>query len=166
MKNTSARAGTALVATAVSLSAALALATPASAAPAAQCSSWQREEIDTIGASNLIVQVKLCVRRTASNAITAEAETRWTGGGGGFSTGLDKFSIQVRLERNDATVKSASANYTGHMNNYPESARKLITPSHYSSVPGGWTADGVVTYDIANDGAGEKTWQLGGSPSI
>ncbi|MFF8291765.1 hypothetical protein ACF068_21385 [Streptomyces sp. NPDC016309] len=52
------------------------------------------------------------------------------------------------------------------MNNYPESARLLITPSHYSSVPAGWTADGVVTYNVANDGGGDKTWQLGGSPSI
>ena len=35
-----------------------------------------------------------------------------------------------------------------------------------SLTAGGWTADGQVVYDIADDGIGRVTWNLTGSPSI
>ncbi|MEU9333591.1 hypothetical protein AB0D49_10585 [Streptomyces sp. NPDC048290] len=137
----------------------------ASAAAASECSARQHKEFDTLGV-NLDAYITLCVYRDASNDYKATAYVSWADGGQGNSGGMEKFYVQVRVERNDTVYRTNTTNYSNVMNSAGSGSGSNSTPEYRSATTGGWTADGTVTYNIDLDGEGDKTWQLGGSPSI
>ncbi len=137
----------------------------ASAAAASKCSDVQSKSFDTLG-RNLDVKIKLCVYRDSSNRYKAKAFVNWSDGDHGNAGGMEKFYVQVRLERYDADYKTNTTNYSNLMNAYESSGYSNETGTYTSSSKGGWTADGKVTYNVDLDGEGDKTWSLTGSPSI
>ncbi|CAL9370657.1 hypothetical protein [Streptomyces sp. enrichment culture] len=152
---------TAAAATILAASGMTALATPASAAAASKCTAEQHKEIDTVLSSdNLHVWIKLCVSRDSSNRYKAEAHIRWSG-----RNAVEKFALTVNLERHDKVYKSVTHNYQQQFYFSGKSGRSS-TATYTSNTTGGWTADGVVNYDIDADGKGGMTWNLGGSGSI
>ncbi|WP_432250043.1 hypothetical protein ACRAR1_24535 [Streptomyces sanyensis] len=155
----------AAVAAGAALTGVVATPAPASAAATTKCSSTQHREVDTVG-PNLDIYVKLCVVRDASNRYHAQAVVSWKDGGGGACCGMEKVLVEVRLERRDAVQRRTSGNLQASMSGFSDGTIPLKTSTYTSSSPGGWTADGKVVYNIQNDGAGDRTWQLGGSPSI
>lgn len=137
----------------------------ASAAAASECTGEQHKTYDTIGA-DLDVYVNLCVTRTSSNDYQATVKFRWSDGGGGLSTGMDKLKVNLRLERHDADYRTGSADYAAATNAYQSGNRGFSTTTYHSTTTGGWTADGNIEWDINNDGTDGGTTPLGGSPSI
>ncbi|MFE9663543.1 hypothetical protein [Streptomyces sp. NPDC005955] len=143
----------------------VALPTTASAAAAKKCSGVQTKELDTVG-PNLDLKVELCVHRDASNRYHASVNVNWTDGGGGACCGMEKVEVQVRLERTDAVKAEKTHGYAAAINLDGSGTMGHSTAKVTNSSAGGWTADGKIVYNIQNDGAGDQTWQLGGSPSI
>ncbi|MET9439610.1 hypothetical protein [Streptomyces sp. NPDC006610] len=137
----------------------------ASAAADSDCSAKQHKDFDTLGA-NLDVYITLCVYRDSNSDYKAKAYVSWADGGQGNAGGMEKFYVQVRLERNDADYRTNTTNYSNVMNAYGSSSASNETTEYHSSTTGGWTADGTVSYNVDLDGDGDKTWALGGSPSI
>ncbi|MEU1279829.1 hypothetical protein [Streptomyces sp. NPDC005805] len=157
------------VATTVAASAALvgvmAAPTPVAAAAATKCSKTQHKEVDTVG-PNLDMYIELCVVRDSSNRYHARATVKWADGGGGACCGMEKVLVEVRLERRDVVQRKATGNLQASMSGSASGTIPIRTSTYTSSSAGGWTADGKVTYNIQSDGAGDKVWDLGGSPSI
>ncbi|ATW47671.1 hypothetical protein CGZ69_06665 [Streptomyces peucetius subsp. caesius ATCC 27952] len=143
----------------------LAVPAPASAAAATKCTNTQHKEVDTVG-PDLDMYIELCVSRDASNRYRARAMVKWSDGGGGACCGMEKVLVEVRLERRDALQRRTTGNLQASMSGFSSGTIPVETSTYTSSSAGGWTADGKVTYNIQSDGAGDKTWDLGGSPSI
>jgi len=143
----------------------VAVPSPASAAAATKCTGEQHKTYDTIGA-NLDVYVNLCVSRTSANDYQATVRFRWSDGGGGLSTGMDKLKVNLRLERNDNVHRTASADYAAATNTFQSGNRGFSTTTFHSDTTGGWTADGTIDWDINNDGMGGGTSRLQGSGEI
>ncbi|MFD4835325.1 hypothetical protein ACFWPV_36655 [Streptomyces uncialis] len=143
----------------------VALPGSASAAAAKKCTATQTKELDTVG-PNLDLKVELCVHRNASNQYWASVNVAWTDGGGGVCCGMEKVNVEVRLERNNGVLRDKTYNYAAAINLTGSGSQGHRTDYYSSSSAGGWTADGKVVHNIQNNGAGDGTWQLGGSPSI
>ncbi|MEU9285562.1 hypothetical protein AB0D57_12765 [Streptomyces sp. NPDC048275] len=154
---------TGAAATALALGGLIAMPGTASAATDAACSASQNKEFDTVG-QNYDVSIKLCVYKDG-NDYKARAYVSW--GDGGLQTGgMEKFNVQVRLEHDDADKATKTVDYSGAMNYSSSGDNYHTTDTYTSTADGGWTADGTVTYNIDLDGDGDKTWALGGSPSV
>ncbi|MGJ5873641.1 MULTISPECIES: hypothetical protein [Streptomyces] len=165
MKRLTTRAATTGAALGLAMVGLIAVPSPASAAAATKCTGEQHKTYDTIGA-NLDVYVDLCVSRTSSNNYQATVRFRWSDGGGGLSTGMDKLKVNLRLERNDTAHRTASADYAAATNAFQSGNRGFSTTTFHSTTTGGWTADGTIDWDINNDGTGGGTTQLQGSGEI
>ncbi|MEU1553525.1 hypothetical protein [Streptomyces scabiei] len=165
MKRWSTRAATTGAALGLAMVGLVAVPGTASAAAASKCTGEQHKTYDTIGA-DLDVYVNLCVSRTSGNDYQATVKFRWSDGGGGLSTGMDKLKVNLRLERNDVTQRSGSADWAEATNFAQSGNRGFSTTTFHSNTTGGWTADGDIDWDINNDGTGGGTTPLQGSPEI
>lgn len=156
--NSKLKAYAAAAASMLTLAGALVLvSTPASAAT--QCKNNSKEfPTDWYNAD---VTVKLCVS-SANGGHFAEAYVNWSEAG---SNKFDKFVIEVRLERYDADMAVVTCSMTAAINSLSV-GNDFCGRGSFASGSGGWTADGRVIYNINNDGKGDFTWSLTGSPSI
>ncbi|WP_420076660.1 hypothetical protein ACOAKG_21630 [Streptomyces sp. JL3001] len=163
------KASTILSVGALAIASSLTLSTPAYAAP--QCSDYQTFTFGTPG-DDTKVKIRLCVRITNGKGFY-RAQGSWSNGGGHFEVDkFEKFDIILRLERNQATYSSGRSSVLANDINYNETGSfddeiGPATPDTGGSLPSGkWTTDGYVNYNINNDGDGNHTLQLTGSPSI
>ncbi|WP_406282496.1 hypothetical protein [Embleya sp. NBC_00896] len=142
------------------------LGTPAQAAITQNCRSNEKS-FSIPGSRDVSVTVDLCVQRDGSR-YRAKAYVSWGSWAGMPSNAFDNFNVTLRLERNDATQKSQGVNLTSMINHPSDYNHNVSWPTAWvtSSARGGWSADGVVDYDINNDGRGGKKWDLYGSPLI
>lgn len=79
--------------------------------------------------------------------------------------GFEQFELALRLERNDKNIALHSCELKDHLND-GQSGSAYCDTEFVKKRGGGWTADGVVTFNINNDGGGAQTWTLIGSPRI
>lgn len=139
-------------------------ATPANAAT--QCYP-NSKSYDLPGKPDVTVTVQMCVQSSGSSR-RAYAKIDWDGnlgyiGGKRFNS----FVVSVRLEKNDSIKTVTSCDYTSNINaNYSSSDHFCTGPWLASSSTGGWSGDGKVLADIADDGNGTYTWDLHGSALI
>lgn len=150
----------------VGLAGALALATPAGADTVACRTNHKKFSLPH--KPDLNVDVNLCViRESQSGRLRAYTSIRWwpttTLPGG---TRFNDFVIKLRLERHDKIKKSASYDVVVPINTERNSARNYYGVWVSSPPRGGWSADGVVVYDIHDDGLGDVVWNLTGSSVI
>ncbi|WP_018657413.1 hypothetical protein [Actinomadura flavalba] len=119
------------------------------------------------------VTVNLCV--TASgDLVYARGTVHWERGTGSMGDGFDRFALKMRLERNDADIKTATCTTTKNINERRDS--HAIPPEGWalycrpiSASKGSaktWTADGTIIYNYNNDGKGDYTSQLNGTPRV
>ena len=169
----------AVLAGAAALTAAMAPAAPAQASDALQCSANQHKLIYTPH-SDVIIDLELCVERYDGDK--RQAAIRFTQiqttGAVNKPDALYFLHAHLRLERYDADIETVGcrqyvytgsykwwtyyAKYRGFHTNVPI----CRTAAHTGGSTGGWTADGVVYYDIKGDGKGTLSWPLHGSPMI
>ncbi|GAB3668722.1 hypothetical protein GCM10027589_35410 [Actinocorallia lasiicapitis] len=157
-------AGFAVSSLAVGLAAGV--ATPASAASWTKCSAVQSKEFPTSG-FDADVRITMCI-------------TKWTGGSGGqtlytrayanVSWGdsgddkFEKFDLQVRLEQNDRVITSRTCALARTLDSTSGSTTCSVDGPLNS---GANSSDGKVTYNINDDGLGDRApWELGGSPLL
>ncbi|MEV7910831.1 MULTISPECIES: hypothetical protein [Streptomyces] len=172
------RAGVAALTAGLALSCATTFGVaPAAAAVPDKCNAnYQSKTFDTPG-SNVTFKIKLCVSlNSSSGKYHAYAMGSWSGGGNYAVGEMDKFLLLLRLERSDAIMRAESCEFRSGINWVPsDSFRPSDMPTIISgecdlntdatnSGGGKWTADGKIIYNIQNDGDGDKTWELGGSP--
>jgi hypothetical protein len=158
--------------TAVALGGVVAVAEPASAAT--RCGPYQPREFDTPG-FNVDLKIRLCVSN--SNGVHAAiAQGNWNDGGG-LTAKFDKIYVTLRPERNNVNKGRNACSLTNSINLYDEGKFSRNGTSHNdtrcgffasstSNLDGGWTADGTVTYNINEDGKGDRVWHLKGSPPV
>ncbi|MER5475356.1 hypothetical protein ABZX90_20540 [Streptomyces sp. NPDC002935] len=145
---------------ALALAPVLGLATPAAAN--SSCSAWQHHEFDT-NWYNTDMSIEVCVERDVTGVYRAWAMIDWQEGGSNKFNNLD---LHLRLEKYDVVVKGAVCDFTDEVNSREADGGVLCQVPWTSTTPGGLTGDATVLYDIADDGLGEKRWDLGGSPSM
>jgi len=138
-------------------------ASPAAAATKCKTST---EEFPTSG-FNADVKVKLCHQRNyggpgGSNAYDlAYATVTWSEAG---SNKFDQFAVQVRVEKNDVSVKSNVCDITSRINGSASGSYTCTGTTVVNKFPD--TADGTVTYNLNDDGLGKQLWQLGGTAKM
>jgi hypothetical protein len=141
----------------------VAVATPAQAAT---CKTSAEKRFDTVG-SDVWVRVQLCVEKVATNTHRAYAYVIWEGDDLHFGYRFEKFTLNLRLERNDADMDVFSCSVADAINNKATDDKWCGYATSYSTADGGWTADGSVSYNINNDGDGvQDPWSLPGTPKI
>lgn len=137
-------------------------ATPARAGTTT-CTDWQKKEFATSG-FDTDVEVRLCVADlTTSHA--GYADIKWTDGGD-YVKKFDRFDLNLRLERHDATQDTISCKYASTINYHESYSDKCDGLYVNNGVDGGWSVDGSVRYDYDADGEGAKTWSLHGTPVV
>jgi hypothetical protein len=160
MFNRSTQRITAVLAVPLVTAGALALtASPAAAAVTTKCSAYQYQSAPVV--TN--VAMKTCVAKSGNSRyayISIEQASAYSG-----ST-WDLFKVNVRLERNDGNVDTASCDYTSEMNKYKQVSFHCATATISSSLSGGWTSDGTIDYNFNLDGLGTKNRALTGSPQM
>ncbi|MFC9972668.1 hypothetical protein ACFVH6_17445 [Spirillospora sp. NPDC127200] len=141
---------------------ALTLAAPANATDS-KCAT-STKEFPTTG-FNADVKVQLCLHRNWSGP-GGSNETKWATAvvswGESGSGKWENFDVQVRIEQNDGVVKSKTCDVTNIGNTSGSYTCKL---GPYTNISGN-TADGKVVYNINDDGKGNQTWDLAGTPKL
>lgn len=138
-------------------------AAPASAVTS--CSSWQGKSFNLPNKPDMTVWARNCIYKDGTYR-RARIEYEWADTGW-FGRRFDKFIVKPRLERNDADYSTASCDITSKINDSTSSDKgTCYATAYYSSLSGGWTADGSVTYNIDADGLGDRGWSLTGSPAV
>lgn len=140
-------------------------------APAAQAAVQECYEnsktFDLPHKPDVTVRINLCVERDGGT-VRAKAHSTWAGTAqfiGG--TRFNDFDLEVRLERYDVIKASRVVDLKSRINSYNvASANNTPVFSLQDRPAGGWSTDGVVTFDIADDGLGDQYWNLHGSPVI
>ncbi|WP_345681035.1 hypothetical protein [Yinghuangia aomiensis] len=110
--------------------------------------------------------IQLCITNRPAGAHEAFAKVTWGSWDGVDSRArFDKVTVQVRAEKYDVSKASATGNLTARMNADDDGG---WLGSAYSTLnsPGGWSADATVTYNVNDDGKGDMTWDVYGSPVI
>ncbi|NEA23387.1 hypothetical protein [Actinomadura bangladeshensis] len=145
----------------------LALAGPANATDS-KCATSQKE-YPTNG-YNADIKVELCISRNwggsgGSNSYTwAWAKVTWGDSGAGK---FENFDVQVRIEQNDADIKTRTCDFTSAVNGSTSGSKTCRLPSSGSYVNiSGNTADGHVVANVNDDGEGNHTWGLQGTGKI
>ncbi|MES9542193.1 hypothetical protein [Actinomadura sp. NPDC000600] len=158
---------TGLAATSLAGLGTLTLAGPANATDT-QCATSSKE-YPTNG-FNADVTVKLCIYRNwggsggGDSYKWATAEVSWGDSGAGK---FENFDVQVRIEQNDADVKTRTCDFTSAINGSSSGSRTCRLPSSgsYLNISGN-TADGHVVANVNDDGQGDQTWGLQGTPKL
>jgi hypothetical protein len=140
---------------------AVGMASPAQAATACRTNS---KKFVIEGKSDVTVKIQLCVTRSGNDR-RATAIVQWNAGDK-FGTPFDGFLIKLRLEHDQVAMRTNTLEAAPWINNDNISRKAFWTTTYPSSARGSWTADATVSYNINDDGKGDKTWQLHGSPSI
>lgn len=136
-------------------------ASPADAATACY-NNYQRLQVPT---DHVDVWVNLCVISSGGN-VQAEARVRWDRPAAHDSIrDFDYFTVNVRLERADAVIRSNNCVITELVNEH-ETSYVCETSWAPKGSAQTWTSDGAVVYDINLDGQGRFSWDLRGSPAI
>jgi hypothetical protein len=117
---------------------------------------------------DLYFDINLCVIRETGGRVRAYTTMRWYPTSNlPMGTRFNDFVIKLRLERYDRIKKSRSYDILVPINTERRGYRNY---SGGVSIPeparGGWSADGVIVYDIHGDGLGNFVWNLSGSPVI
>jgi hypothetical protein len=173
-----------VIATGTLISMTFAAAQPASAEDVIRCNSDTAAEnkitIDPPAVSGdprlpVTIEIDLCVGRDdPGNKRAAWARSVFWNGSDGLHPATKRFhsfQLEVRLEQNDVIKSYLWCTYDADLNEWTDSnyAGKDFSckPSGWDvfTSQGGWTADATVRYDIAYDGLGQLTWQLGGTAS-
>lgn len=152
------------------------VSTATAAVPDKCNANYQSKTFDTPG-SNVTFKIKLCASLNSSTGkYHAYAMGSWSGGGNYVVGEMDKFRLGLRLERSNDLMRYESCEFRSGINWIEKDSFK---PSDVPTIISGecdlntdstnrgggtWTADGKITYNINNDGDGDKTWNLGGSP--
>jgi hypothetical protein len=164
-----ATAVTTAIATAAMISAPPVTATGSVSAPSGvgaagypACTDWQHKEFSTPG-FDTDVSVYLCVAELEGKHL-AWGVAKWLDGSGRKK--FDNFDVKVRLERYDADYDTHRCDFTSEINNTYEDSKLCGDAESTSTRNSGWTADGVVYYDIDSDGRGGFTWNLQGTSKI
>lgn len=113
---------------------------------------------------DVTVKIFLCAERVSSNLVKATADVSWTGNLG--ITGGKRFNdfiIKLNVERYDNVKATDSFTETSYINDHYNGSVHLSTYTTSATARDGWTADGKVTVDINDDGAGNYIWELHGS---
>jgi hypothetical protein len=137
---------------------------PASAATACYPNT---KTIALPGKPDVKVTVDTCVQ-SDGDYYRPYVKIRWDGTSGFIGgTRFNSFAVSYRLERYDSTKTVFSCDKTSAINGHESGSTACYGYRwHHSTDSGGWTADGKVLYDVANDGNSTYTWQLHGSPAI
>ncbi|GIG90417.1 hypothetical protein [Plantactinospora endophytica] len=114
------------------------------------------------------VTVLLCVRTASGGMVYATGLVEWNRGNiGNISDNtFENFILNLRLERDDADIRETACNVRTAINNYRDGQLGCTTAQAAKGKTTTWTADGNVVANIDNDGNGNSTWSLGGSPRI
>ncbi|WP_327357714.1 hypothetical protein [Streptomyces sp. NBC_01304] len=162
---------TAPVAVALAAAAVTLAPTPAQAA-APECKTTKREP-PLPNKPDVDLKVRICVRldQASSGYRWYEAYVdRVDWDGTSFYTGGKRFNslrIKVRLEHNNDSKDSATENVTSDVNGSEADYRKAFADkASVRTRSKQWTADGVISFDAANDGRGTQTRQLTGTKSV
>lgn len=142
------------------------IAVPAAHADTVKCSK-NVKKFNLPDKPDVTVTVNLCIKRSSSNGrITAYASMKWDGSWP-RGTRFNDFDFLLLLERYDVTKERFTFPMDTAINSTTDGTRNFV-PGLYRdrTARGGWSADGVITYDIAGDGDGNKLWILTGSPVI
>lgn len=136
-------------------------------AQAASACHATTEEFAIPGALDPEVTVTLCVRTSGSN-VYATALVEWDRAslGNMGDPDFESFLLNLRLERSDSSIRSASCNLNTAINSHRDGQFGCTTAQVAKGSSTSWTADGTVSYNIDNDGLGAQSWQLHGSPAI
>ncbi|GAA2869700.1 hypothetical protein [Nonomuraea rubra] len=151
----------------LSLSGVLVGASLAAASPAAattNCSTWAKKTIALPGKPDLLVEARTCVL-TDGNYRKGRVQVKWSQDGLTYGNRFDKFVVQARLERSIVHA-TTNCDYRHEVNSQGGGSETCDTPFKYSSVDGSWIGDGKIVYNVNNDGKGDYTWGLKGSPSL
>ncbi|HEY9292907.1 MAG TPA: hypothetical protein VIP98_16630 [Microlunatus sp.] len=168
MTNLGTRAARVIAATALLASTAIAMVgtnTPAQA-DVSGCTDDQHKSFSTPG-FDTDLWVDVCIFSSGYTGHYARFGVVWVDGGDSAADGNRKFDalrLNVRLERYDSVILTASCSIAGDVNRNESGNDSCYTETFKSSLLGGWTSDGTVTYDLDRDGEGSKTWSLTGSP--
>ena len=158
------RMATTLAAASLMLAGTAAVSAP-SASATSKCST-NTKEFPTSG-FNVDVTIKLCIDRWwggpggSYEYRRASAYVSWGDAGGNK---WDNFDVQVRLENNDADVRTAWCDITSKLDNNSSGSTTCETTTVVNG--SGNTADGYVSYNINDDGKGDYGWSLTGSPKL
>ena len=157
---------------ALALLAGITAATPAQAATASTHCAWTTKKFDLPGLQpNIKVEVDICIHREpkAGSYYTYDVylnEVKWSAFPGFSHKRFNFFDVNLRGEHgtwHEATTYYPNLNgpASGEQTYYDGDGSQFV-----SSAATGWTADGYVAYDIANDGRGSAHWQLHGTASV
>ncbi|MDG4821710.1 hypothetical protein O7635_07570 [Asanoa sp. WMMD1127] len=140
---------------------------PAAQAAPAQCRGNTKAFSNGYATAQRNITVRLCVHRIDSDTVWAYAELE-TGAKRGSADLFYHFHINVRLERYDSDLATNTCIASDAANSGSQWGFMLSCPTtkRNTTVTGGWTADGNVSYDIVGDGKNDLTWSLTGSPMI
>lgn len=163
----------AVVAGVAALTAALVPMSPAYADDALKCTAFQQKYIAN-GSGSVTVSLQLCVERYNGNVRRAgfrliEVQTRDFTNPANVVYYLHAF---VRLEHHQNRVTHRGCNSDDGYWNYYANYRGIhllgtcSSPAHTGGSSGGWTADGVISYDVKGDGLGKIQWPLSGTQAI
>ncbi|MEV4620738.1 hypothetical protein AB0J74_18755 [Asanoa sp. NPDC049573] len=111
------------------------------------------------------VTINLCVQRIGTSGLRAYADISMENKTGTADIVYDA-TLNVRLEHNDDVIESSAESMGYEINDDYDYYWIASTDEFSSPLTGGWSADGVVYYDIVGDGKGTQTWELHGSPTI
>jgi hypothetical protein len=143
-----------------------ATASPADAASA--CHTNDRRF--SVPGEDLNVHVQLCVGTGIINGVEsvhATARVSWDRSVPNIVNSFDFFSVTVRLERADRVIRDNECEVHQRIGGSARGAAPVCSTSWVEKgAARTWTADGIVTYDINNDGKGRFTWDLTGSPAL
>lgn len=136
--------------------------TAAPASAASKCGEDQKKTFYPPGRANTFVTARTCVQ-TDGTMKRGWVEISWTGKAGAK---FDDFIVTARLERNDAERGYAYCPITSDVNGSSSGSYTCDPLPVRTSQTGGWTGDGKIIYDYNDDGKGDFTWDLKGSPKL
>lgn len=164
---------TALAAAAAVTGTLLTTAPPAQAAPTHQCKATSHT-LPLPAKPDVKVTIDLCVSYVGSSGSYRNYEAwvrsvRWDGTG--FATGgkrLNEAYILVRIEHNDRPTSDTATEYIGAFINGKEAGvrRDFYDHADYNGKTRGWTADGILFADVADDGKGYLRRELSGTRAV
>lgn len=140
-----------------------ALASPASAVTSCKSTS---KEFPTSG-FNADVTITLCFYRTYGGSGGGTMYTgvngtiKWSEAGGGK---FENFDVTVRVEQNDSVKKSVTCDITSKISVEGSGTAYCNTGSLVNVSAN--SGDGKVVYNVNEDGVGNQTWDLAGTPLI
>ncbi|MGP4028695.1 hypothetical protein [Actinomadura sp. 3N407] len=119
---------------------------------------------------NADVSVRLCIYRNwggpgGSNSYKwASAHVSWGDSGSGK---FENFDVQVRIEQNDADIRTKTCDFTAEINGSSSGSKTCRLPGtgSYLNIAGN-TADGHVVANVNDDGKGNQTWGLAGTAKL